>query len=65
MARRSQTADHQPHAEDNGHGALFEPGHAAAPPPGRHHQGDDDDGQGGDGGGEASGEGGVERGHRG
>jgi hypothetical protein len=32
MARRSQTADHQPHAEDNGHGALFEPGHAAAPP---------------------------------
>ena len=32
MARRSQIADHHPHAEDNGHGALFEPGHAAAPP---------------------------------
>jgi hypothetical protein len=31
MARRSQTAD--VHPEDNGHGALFEPGHPAAPPP--------------------------------
>jgi hypothetical protein len=31
MARRSQTAD--VHPEDNGHAALFEPGHPAAPPP--------------------------------
>ena len=33
MARRSQIEDHRPHAEDNGHAALFEPDHAAATPP--------------------------------